>query len=304
MRIAVTTPTGNVGRHVVGALIRAGLRPTVLVRDPARLDPAVRGHVDAVATDLADPGSVAAATEGVDAVYWVHPSPTVDPAAEYARYTESLLHALRTNGIGRVVFQSSIGAERRKGAGEIDGLGAAEDALDATGVAVVHLRCGFFFTNLLLQIDAVRGGTVPVLLPVDAPIPWVAPRDIAEVGALRLLGPRWEGSRVEAVHGPADLTWTQATAIVSEATGHEVRAERIPDEAMREMLGSVGMSAAMVDGIVGMSTGLRDDFTPEQPRTAATTTPTTLGAWAFENLRPALGASGCGPRTRGRRSSS
>lgn len=288
MRIAVTTPTGNVGRYVVGALIRAGLRPTVLVRDPARLDAAVRDHVDAVVTDLADPAAVAAATDGADAVYWVHPSPTVDPAAEHARYTESLLNALRTNDIGRAVFQSSVGAELRKGAGEIDGLGATEEALDATGVPVLHLRCGFFFTNLLLQIDAVRGGTVPVVLPVDAPMPWVAPRDIAEVAALRLLAPRWEGSRVEAVHGPADLSWAQAAETVSEATGHEVRAERIPDDAMREMLGSVGMSAAMVDGIVGMSTGLRDDFTPEQPRTAATTTPTTLGAWAFETLRPLL----------------
>lgn len=54
----------------------------------------------------------------------------------------------------------------------------------------------------------------------------------------------------------------QATAIVSEATGHDVRAERVPDDAMREMSRGAGMSAAMVDGIVGMSTGLRDDFTP------------------------------------------
>lgn len=289
MRIAVTTPTGNVGRFVVSALIRAGLRPTVLVRDPARLDDTLRGHVDAVATDLADPASVVTATDGADALYWAHPSPTIDPAAEHARYTESLLNALRTNGIGRVVFQSSAGAELRKGAGEIDGLGATEEALDATGVPVLHLRCGFFFTNLLLQIDALRAGTVPVLLPVDAPMPWVAPRDIAEVAALRLVGPRWDGRLVEAVHGPADLSWAQATAIVSGATGHDVRAERVPDDAMRDMLAGAGMSAAMVEGIVGMSTGLRDDFTPEQPRTPATTTPTTLGAWAFDNLRPLLG---------------
>ena len=45
MRIAVTTPTGNVGRHVVTGLIRAGVRPLVLVRDPARLDPAIAGLV-------------------------------------------------------------------------------------------------------------------------------------------------------------------------------------------------------------------------------------------------------------------
>jgi uncharacterized protein YbjT (DUF2867 family) len=64
VQIAVTTPTGNVGREVVHLLVRAGLRPRVLVRDPGRLDPRVRGRVDAVAVDLTDGDAVVAATEG------------------------------------------------------------------------------------------------------------------------------------------------------------------------------------------------------------------------------------------------
>lgn len=75
MRIAVTTPTGNVGRHVVALLIRAGLRPLVLARDPGRLDPGVRREVDAVAVDQRDPEAVVAATAGVDALFWVDPRP-------------------------------------------------------------------------------------------------------------------------------------------------------------------------------------------------------------------------------------
>ena len=69
MRIAVTTPTGNVGRHVVAMLVRAGVRPLVLARDPERLDPEIRPLVDAVAVDQFDAGSVSAATSGVDALY-------------------------------------------------------------------------------------------------------------------------------------------------------------------------------------------------------------------------------------------
>jgi len=37
VRIAVTTPTGHVGSHVVAMLVRAGVRPLVLARDPDRL---------------------------------------------------------------------------------------------------------------------------------------------------------------------------------------------------------------------------------------------------------------------------
>lgn len=39
---------------------------------------------------------------------------------------------------------------------------------------------------------------------------------------------------------------------------------------------------------MGMSTGLREGFVPEQPRTPVTTTDTTLGAWAWAELRPVL----------------
>jgi uncharacterized protein YbjT (DUF2867 family) len=289
MRIAVTTPTGNVGRHVVAMLIRAGVRPLVLARDPGRLDPAIRGEVDAVAVDQHDDGAVVAATAGVDALFWVDPTTGGDdPLADYERATASVARAVRENSIARTVFQSSVGAEKRHDAGEIDGLAGTEVALDATGAAVTHLRCGFFFTNLELQLDAIRAGTIAVILPLDQPLPWVAPRDIAEVAVTRLLSTGWSGRCVQGVHGPADLTWAQAAEIVSAATGHPLRVERIPDEAMHEILHRSGLSDGLVDAIIGMSTGLRDDFVPEQPRTLQSTTPTTLASWTYDVLRPQL----------------
>ena len=40
----------------------------------------------------------------------------------------------------------------------------------------------------------------------------------------------------------------------------------------------------MIEGIIGMSAG----FTPEQPRSALTTTPSSLVGWAATHLRPTL----------------
>ncbi|MGW0206476.1 NmrA family NAD(P)-binding protein [Streptomyces sp. NPDC003233] len=289
MRIAVTTPTGNVGRHVVAMLLRAGVRPRVLVRDPGRLDPDVRREVDAVAVDQRDPDAVVAATAGVDALFWVDPPSTgEDPLGDYALATASVVRAVKSNGVERTVFQSSVGAEKRHGAGEIDGLAATELALDNLGATVTHLRCGYFFTNLELQLDAVRAGVIPVILPLDQPLAWVAPRDIAEVATTRLLSTDWSGRCVQAVHGPADLTWPQAAEIVSAAIGRPLRAERVSDDAMRNLLRTSGMTDGLVEAVMGMSTGLRDGFVPEQPRTPRTTTPTTLAAWAYDVLRPQL----------------
>ncbi|WP_256107485.1 NAD(P)H-binding protein [Streptomyces sp. ODS05-4] len=286
--VAVTTPTGHVGAELAAALVRAGIRPRLLLRDAGRLPASLASRADVVEVDQRDHAAVLKATEGVDALYWV--SPTTgddDPVAAHERLGRVAADAVTAHAIPRVVFQSSVGAELRGGAGEIDGLARTEELLDATGASVTHLRCGFFFTNLCLQIDALRAGAVPVLLPLDQPMPWVAPRDIAEVAALHLLSPH-PSPHLQAVHGPEDLTWSQALAVVSDATGHPVRAERIEDDAMRAMLRSAGLTAAQTEAMVGMSTGLRDGFTPEQPRDPTTTTPTRLAGWAYETLRPVL----------------
>ncbi len=291
MRIAVTTPTGHVGGHLVPMLVRAGVRPLVTTRDLDRLPAPLRAEVDPVVVDQFDADAVVAATAGVDAVYWVDPPPAGDdPLADHRRAATAVACAVAENGIRRVVFQSSVGAEKRHGAGEIDGLAETEVALDDTDADVTHLRCGYFFSNLEYQIDMIRTGPLGVIVPVDHPMPWVAPRDIAEVAATRLLSPDWSGRHVQAVHGPADLGWTEVAKIVSEATGFPLRVEQITDDEMRSGLRAAGLSDLQIEAMTGMSTGLRDGFVPEQPRTVRTTTPTTLAAWAYDVLRPLLRA--------------
>ncbi|MFI0219390.1 hypothetical protein [Streptomyces lydicus] len=104
----------------------------------------------------------------------------------------------------------------------------------------------------------------------------------------RLLNPSWSSRHVQAVHGPADLTRTEAAQILSPVLERLITAERITDEAMYAQLTASGMPPRLADAVLGMSTGLRADFTPEQPRTPITTTPTTLMSWAYETLTLAL----------------
>lgn len=51
----------------------------------------------------------------------------------------------------------------------------------------MHLRCGYFTTNLLTDLERLRAGGLSTIRQLDAPMPWVDPRDIAAVAALRLL---------------------------------------------------------------------------------------------------------------------
>ncbi len=285
MRIAVTTPNGNVGRYLTRSLIRAGVRPLLLTRHPDQLADELQGHAEVACADSWNQEQVVATTRNIDAIYWVDPpSASEDPLADYARATESIVAAVRHNKITRVVFQSSVGAEKRHGAGEIDGLAATEVALDQLGIEVTHLRCGYFFTNLTLHIEAIRAGRIKTVLPLDAPMGWVSPRDIAELAATVLLNRAWHGQRVQAVHGPEDLTWAQVGDILTTELDRRVVVETVADETMYDHYRAAGMSHGMASAVLGMSTGLRDGFTPAQPRSIMSTTPTTLRSWLHDEL--------------------
>lgn len=290
MKIVVTTPTGHVGSRVVRLLVQSGLRPTVLVRRASRLDPDLRARCEVVEGDQGDLTTVAGATAGADALYWVNP-PTDDddPVAGHARMGEVAAAAVAENAVPRVVFQSSVGAEARHGFGEIDGLARTEELLDATGAHVTHLRCGYFFTNLLLDLEAVRSGVLSTTLPVDHRMPWVDPRDIGDVAAVRLLAGDWTGRHTRGVHGPEDLSFAEVARIVGAAVGRPLTAVQVAEADVAAVLRSVGFTDAQVEGVLGMSRG-QLGFTPENPRELLTTTPTPLGAWAHAVLRPALAA--------------
>jgi uncharacterized protein YbjT (DUF2867 family) len=291
MKIVVTAPTGQVGSRVVRLLIQAGVRPTLLARHPARLDPAISEHADVTPADLTDAAAVVRATRDADALFWVEPraeDPGADPVAWYSALGATAARAVTENSIGRTVLLSSIGAELRSGAGEIDGLARAEEQLDATGASVLHLRCGYFYTNLLGELDSLRDGVLRSTMPLDHPQPWVDPRDIGEIAAARLLSVGWSGRHVQAVHGPEDLTLARVAEIISEVTGRRVQAETISQQTLRGLLRSSGLGDKQVEDIAGMSAVVSEDFVAEDKRGILTTTPTTFAAWAYACLRPAL----------------
>jgi len=256
----------------------------VLVRDPTKLPGELRELVEVAVGDLRDAAYVAEATRGADRLLWIVPEPFTaeDPVAEMTRMGANAAAAIAANGINRTVLISSVGAERRHGAGLIDGLARNEEQLAEAGA--LTLRCGYYFTNLLGSLDELRSGTLTTTAPPDVPRPWVDPRDVGETAAAHLLAAQWSGPAVQAVHGPADLTWQEVATIAGAALGRKITLQVISDDELRAALSGAGLTAGAVEGIVGMTAGLREGFTPEQARSFLTTTPTSLAAWAADHL--------------------
>ncbi|MDX2066021.1 MAG: NAD(P)H-binding protein [Fimbriimonadaceae bacterium] len=292
MNILVTTPTGQIGNQVVRGLLRAGVQPTVLVRDPARLAPDIANLVRVAQGSLNDPDAVAGAVAGVDALFWLNPPNygSQDPIADYRRYAETLAGALPKSGAPHIVHLSSDGAEDRGGRGLIDALGDAETILDSLGVNVLHLRPGFFFENFLWQVEAIRHGMIVQTVPGDTVTNFVATQDIAEIAVARLLARNWSGSASQLVHGPERLSFLQAAAAISDGVGKAVAYREISESESRAAFLAMGGSETVATHYLQMFRAMLTHPAPADPRTPAVTGRTTLAEWAFRTLRPIVGA--------------
>jgi len=116
MRVLVTGGTGQIGGAVARALVDRGDDVRCLVRDPARLGNLEGVAVEVVQGDITNPGSLAAAMDGVDAV--VHSAGVVSYWTKKADFqhkvnvdgTRYMLDAAANAGVKRFLFTSSIAA--------------------------------------------------------------------------------------------------------------------------------------------------------------------------------------------------
>lgn len=294
MSITVTTPTGHIGARVVERLLEAGADVTVLVRDAARLAPAVRDRVRVVEGDLTDAAALQEATRGASALFLL--VPPIFQTGDWAGWQRAIgrhaVEAVRANGVARVVFLSSAGAQRDD-MYAVSRLGEIERALFAAAPHVATLRAGFFLENFLSAAGSIAAeGNIYMTLPPDRPHGMVATRDIGDVASRFVLDPSWTGHVVRGVHGAADLTPLEAAAAFSEALGRPVRYVQVPDEGMTGALLGMGASAHVAEEYPKLMAAMgRLDYRTES-RTAETTTPTTAGQWAREVLAPAVEGAG------------
>lgn len=289
--ILITTPTGNIGRHVTDHLLEAGVPTRLFVRNENALSVIAKAKADIHMGDLGHAESLRAALHGVRSVFYLAP-PNLE--AEnfiqwYRHLGATLIEALEDESMPRIVFLSSEGVHLRDTLGPITALGALEGMLRDAVEHVTFLRAGYFMENFLASLSTIaHDGMLYNALPPTMPIPMVATRDIAEVATRWLRSDDWTGHEVAGVHGPADRTMQDAADVFSEALGRPVQYQQVSPEAVAEGLVSMGATPGVAADYAAMVAGLAHygrDYRAE-PRTGATTTPTTLETFAREVLRP------------------
>ncbi|ARV59628.1 hypothetical protein BZZ01_14195 [Nostocales cyanobacterium HT-58-2] len=289
MSIVVTTPTGNIGRHVVRELMNAGKSIRVIVRNPNKLGADVRAYAKIVQGSIDDAAILTEALNGAEALFWCVPqSNTQENVLEYyLHFARAAATAIQQTGTPRIVAVSSGGKGIAKNAGPISALHAIDDVLDATGAAIKYLRCGHFMDNLLWQVEPiVQQGVFFYPLPSDFPIPMVATCDIGAMAVRWLIHQDWLGQSGIGVHGPEDFSLNQVAETLSKAFSKPVRFQPVPPKAYYESILSHGSSPAFAQSLVDMFAAVAEGIYRAEPRTLDTTTPTTLRQWVENVMLP------------------
>ena len=291
--IVVTTPTGQIGHHVVQHLLGADEAVRVIVRDASKLSQAIRNRIEVVEGSHGDVAVVERAFDGAEAVFWIAP-PTPSETLEdtYINFTRPAADAIRRHGVAHVVVVSALGRGTawQDRAGLVTASIRMVDLLNETGAAVRGLAMPGFMENTLQQVAAIKQGQMFGPLDPDKKLPHTATRDMGAAAAGLLQDRSWTGQEDLPLLGPEDLSFNEIAAIVSEVLGREVRYHQVPFDGFEAQLMERGMSEAFARGYVDMMRAKNDGMDNAAVRTPANTGPTTFRQWAEEELQHAMDA--------------
>ncbi len=289
--IVVTTPTGNIGRHVVRSLLDAGEAVRVVARDPAKLPQAVRDQAEVIEGSHGDAAVIDRAFQGADAVFWLcPPTPSATPDAQTIEFTRPAAAAIQRHEVPRIVAATTLGRDTawQGRAGMATASIRMVDLLRGTGAAVRGLALPAFMDNALQQVTTIRDGLMSGAIGPDIKLPHTATRDTAAAAARLLQDASWEGQEDVPVLGPEELSYGDLAAIVSDVVGRDVRYRQVSFDDLAAQLQKRGMNAVFVKAYVEMLRAKDEGMDNVAPRASAIIGLISFRQWVEEDLKPAL----------------
>ncbi|MGO6684838.1 NmrA/HSCARG family protein [Rhizobium leguminosarum] len=234
--VLVTGATGQQGGAVVRALMTRGHRVKAITRRPEsggakRLTAA---GVQVVAGDLDDAASVAAAAEGVDAVFLMGNSYEAGTEAE-TRQGIAAADAAKAAGIGHLIYSSVADAHKTTGIPHFDSKYLVEKHIAGLGIPYTISAPVAFMENTVAPwaIDGLRQGVYAAALPPARVLQQVTIDDIgAFVATLAERREQVFGKRFD-IAGD-ELSGEQQAKILSEVLGRPITYRELPIAAIRQ----------------------------------------------------------------------
>lgn len=230
--VLVVGATGSLGGRAARALLDGGWAVRALVREGTDASRLTARGIEIARGDLTDPGSLAPAMDGVDAV--------VTTAAGYVRRrrgdslksvddqgNRNLVDAARRADIGRFVFTSILTADQAPDVPHFWQKKVIEDYLQESGVPFVALRPGAFLGGNPWMNRSLQKGKFIAFGKPETRITFIHPDEVARALAMAAAEPRAIGHRIDlGADRPASAR--EVAAVLSELAGRPFKVRGIP----------------------------------------------------------------------------
>jgi uncharacterized protein YbjT (DUF2867 family) len=260
---AVMGATGQVGAVVAKSLISASQQVRVIMRNPEKAAGWKVLDAEVALADYGNAEQLAAAFAGAEGVFIMIP-PNAAPSPDYSEsraYIMAIRKALESSRPAKIVYLSSIGAQRKSGAGLISALHLLEEAIDVLPTRTAALRAAYFMENYADDVAKARktGKLQSYLQPLEHKYPMVATYDVGRAGAKLLVKP-WEGHRHLEISGPRKYSPLDVTEAFSSALKKKIEPLVVPRDAWIKSFVEKGIPANKTAGLVEMLEGFNSKW--------------------------------------------
>ncbi|MDQ0146511.1 SDR family oxidoreductase [Pseudarthrobacter niigatensis] len=253
MSIVVTGATGQLGRHVLEALLERGVAAGNIVaagRSVEKLADFVERGVRVQPMDYADAGSVAAALKGARRVLLISGSEVGQRVDQH----RTVIEAAKAEGVELLAYTSIANADTTSML-LADEHKATEALLRESGVPFVLLRNGWYLENYTEQLPGTLAQGAVAGSAGDGKVSGAARADYAQAAAAVLVADGQSG-KVYELGGDEAFSMADLAAEISAATGKAVSYNDLPAGDYAELLASVGVPEAFAEILADSDMGI------------------------------------------------
>ncbi|MBC2885453.1 NmrA family NAD(P)-binding protein [Ochrobactrum sp. CM-21-5] len=266
--------TGQVGSAVARALLKRGEPVTIITRDIDHGSGLKAAGARIAVVDIRDVARLREVFRTGKRAFLLNPpaAPSGDTDAEERANVAAIVKALDGSGLEKVVAASTYGAHPGERCGDLSVLYEFEQLLKAQSIPAAINRGAYYMSNWGGMLDTVRdSGKLLSFIPTDMALPMVAPQDLGEAAAHRLLEPVNDTS-LRCVEGPEHYTPRDVADAFSEALDKAVEVTTVPREAWEPTFMQFGFSKAAAQSYTCMTRTLVDGDSekPDNPERGPT----------------------------------
>lgn len=246
--------TGHVGAATAATLLGRGERVVIITRDARRASAwRDKGAVLAEA-DVEDVDSLRAAFRLGKRAFLLNPpaDTATDTDVVERRTAASILAALEGSGLEKVVAESTSGAQPGERIGDLSVLWEFEQGLRRQSIPAAINRAAYYMSNWDAQLEAAKAGRLSTPFAADLDIPMVAPQDLGQVAANRLMS-SLDDVGVKYVEGPKRYSSNDVASAFAAALGRPVELAVTPRDEWKAAFRKLGFSEAAADSYARMT---------------------------------------------------